>query len=189
MPELAEIYLLKRFLDKNFKNETLTSFNFTNISKFHKKPPKYFKEFQQDLNLVLTNITRKGKILILNFNNKWWLGIHFGLHGFLRTDNIIVKNYDNNSKNISIINNPSTLFKFQFTLDKDLNMLRKLIKIYRRSDINKLPEEDIIQYDKYFKYITFLTNNKKNKELEDKKNIHKQIQLNKNEMYKHILPK
>ena len=100
MPELAEIYLLKNFLDKNFKNETLTSFNFTNISKFHKKPPNFLKEFQQDLDLVLTNINRKGKILILNFNNKWWLCIHFGLHGFLRTDNIIVKNYDNNSKNI-----------------------------------------------------------------------------------------
>ena len=151
-------------------------------------------EYKEDLFFYSkTPIKNRNRLKMLYQNdNRYFYKINYNskLHSdsSLKIFNNIIE-ADSNSKNISIINNPSTLFKFQFTLDKDLNMLRKLIKIYRRSDINKLPEEDIIQYDKYFKYITFLTNNKKNKKLEDKKNIHKQIQLNKNEMYKHILPK
>lgn len=100
MPELAEIHLLSKFVNKNYKDKTLKDFDFTNISKFKKKKPNGLDDFQKDLSLKLTKIDRKGKILILEFNSKWWICIHFGLHGFLRTQNIIVKNYDNSTKNI-----------------------------------------------------------------------------------------
>lgn len=100
MPELAEIHLLSKFVNKNYKDKTLKDFDFTNISKFKKKKPTGLDDFQKDLSLKLTKIDRKGKILILEFNSKWWICIHFGLHGFLRTQNIIVKNYDNSTKNI-----------------------------------------------------------------------------------------
>jgi len=119
MPELAEIYLLKKFLKKNYKDKTLVSFKFNENSKFNKKPPKGLDHFQKHLHLKLTNIKRKGKILILIFDDKWWLCIHFGLHGFLRTNkkdnNRILENYDNSSKNIHGV--------FKFTNDVILNFV------------------------------------------------------------------
>lgn len=115
MPELAEIYLLKKFIKKNYINDSLESFEFNSNSKFSKKSPINFKDFQKDLSLKLTKIKRKGKILILNFDDKWWLCIHFGLHGFLRSDNIIVKNYDNSTKKIHGV--------FKFTNNKVLNFV------------------------------------------------------------------
>ena len=118
MPELPEIYLVKQFLDKEYKGKILESFKFTSNSKFSKKSPKFLKEFQQDLNLVLTKIDRKGKLLILEFEKKWWLCIHFGLHGFLRTDTMIVENYDKSSKKIHGI--------FKFKDDNVLNFVDQL---------------------------------------------------------------
>tara|TARA_B110000259_G_scaffold182335_1_gene225804 strand:+ start:7916 stop:8740 length:825 start_codon:yes stop_codon:yes gene_type:complete len=118
MPELAELYLITTFLNDNYKNKNLVSFKFNEISKFNKKPPQFLEQFQKDINLKLTDIKRKGKILILVFHDKWWICIHFGLHGFLRTnkkDNIILNNYDNNKKNIHGI--------FNFENDVSLNFV------------------------------------------------------------------
>ena len=67
MPELAEIYLLKKFIKKNYINDRLESFEFNSNSKFSKKIPTNLKEFQKDLSLKLTKIKRKGKILILKY--------------------------------------------------------------------------------------------------------------------------
>ena len=99
MPELPEVELLSRYLNKYFKNKDLNKFEFKK-GKFNKKSPDKFNNFHNDLSFKLTEISRKGKVLILNFDNKWWTCIHFGLHGFLRSNNIIVKNYDNPNKSI-----------------------------------------------------------------------------------------
>ena len=99
MPELPEVELLSRYLNKYFKNKELNKFEFKK-GKFNKKSPDKFNDFSDNLPLKLTEISRKGKVLILNFDNKWWICIHFGLHGFLRSNNIIVKNYDNDNKSI-----------------------------------------------------------------------------------------
>lgn len=116
----------------------------------------------------------------INYNSK--LHTNSSLKLF---NNIIQAN--SQSKEISIINNPSTLFKFQFKLETDLNILTKIIKVYRKSDILKyLSEEDILKYEKYFKYITFLDNKNRTRELENKKDIHKEIQNAKDKMYEQI---
>lgn len=99
MPELPEVELLSRYLNKYYKNKELINFDFVK-GKFNKKHPNDYTKFINDLPFKLTQINRKGKVLILNFDNKWWICIHFGLHGFLRSNNIIVNKYDNDSKSI-----------------------------------------------------------------------------------------
>ena len=78
MPELPEVELLSKHLNQHFKNNKLTEFIFKK-GKFNEiKKPDKFNDFLIDLPLNLNKIDRKGKVLILNFDDKWWIRIHFG---------------------------------------------------------------------------------------------------------------
>lgn len=147
-------------------------------------------EYNEDLffysNKHVNNSSRL-KMLYKN-NDRYFYKIKFNsrLHkkSSLKIFNNVIKS---DNKDISIINNPSTLFKFHLKLDHDLDIIKKVMKIYTKTDISEfLPEKDRAHYDKYFKYITFLSNKSKNKELEDKKDIHKQIELGKNNMFNEL---
>ena len=134
MPELPEVELLSKYLNTYFKDKTLINFDFIK-GKFNKTHPINFKEFQDMLPLKLTEINRKGKILILNFDNKWWLCIHFGLHGFLRTNNMIIENYDNNKKSINGIMTFTNDIKLNYV---DTTGFGSSFKFFNKeNDINK----------------------------------------------------
>ena len=67
----------------------------------------------------------------------------------------------NSNNPIQVINNPSSLFQFEFKLDNDIHLLSKVINVYSKKNIHecdtyKLSPTDIAKYEKNFKYITFL---------------------------------
>ena len=151
-------------------------------------------EYHEDLFFYSNNlIQNKPRLKLLYENgNKYFYKINYNskLHtnSSLKLFNDIIET-NSQTKQISVINNPSTLFKFQFKLDDNLNLLKEVIKVYKKSEIEKLLGGDIVQYEKYFKYITFLDDKDKKKELEnikEKKDIHKEVNSYKKVMFEKL---
>jgi formamidopyrimidine-DNA glycosylase len=82
MPELPEVRYLVDYLLFHCKNE-----RFENIEikkgryKVHGEPD-HLSEFKKSLPMKLTNVEHKGKTMVFNFENKWWIISKLGMMGW-----------------------------------------------------------------------------------------------------------
>jgi formamidopyrimidine-DNA glycosylase len=81
MPELPDLQIFARNLEKRFKNKTLKSLQLL----VTKKANASEQEIQDALEgHQLANVSREGKTIQLHFKNKQVLGLHLMLHGELK---------------------------------------------------------------------------------------------------------
>jgi len=81
MPELPDLQIFARDLEKRFKNKTLKSLQLL----VTKKANASEQEMQDALEgHQLANVSREGKTIQLHFKNKQVLGLHLMLHGELK---------------------------------------------------------------------------------------------------------
>ena len=84
MPELPEVEVVKNFLKSNFNHKRIQKIKIINKKLRYEIKPSISKYF---VNLIITKICRRGKYLILLFNNKFTLLIHLGMTGYFRISN------------------------------------------------------------------------------------------------------
>lgn len=103
MPELPEVNYLSQTIIKHCKGKTLESIELLKGRYVKHGPPKHFKEFIQNLPLVLTDVIQKGKVMALCFNNECIIS-RLGLTGWW---------YINKDKPSWIHSDPNVVFKFK----------------------------------------------------------------------------
>jgi endonuclease-8 len=81
MPESPEVDYQSNYIAKKFKGKKLTSFKILKGRYKTHGIPSTFKKFKKQLPLKLTHIFRKGKIIIMEFVNNWFLISRLGLTG------------------------------------------------------------------------------------------------------------
>ena len=81
MPELPEVEVVKNFLNSNLSGKRIQKIKILNKKLRYEIKPIITKYF---INLIITKISRRGKYLILLFENKYTLLIHLGMTGYFR---------------------------------------------------------------------------------------------------------
>ena len=78
MPELPEVEVVKRSLEKTIINLTITNIKINNINLRYKVKKD---EIRQTLGLKILNIKRRSKYLIFLFNEDLAMIVHLGMTG------------------------------------------------------------------------------------------------------------
>ncbi len=81
MPELPEVEVVKNFLNSNFNGKRIQKIKILNKKLRYEIKTNITKHF---INLIITKIFRRGKYLILLFENKYTLLVHLGMTGYFR---------------------------------------------------------------------------------------------------------
>ena len=81
MPELPDLAVISKNLNKRFAGQKLAAFNVFNHQKLNAPASEYKSNLE---NQVLESVERNGKELLLTFSNKKRLGIHLMLKGRIR---------------------------------------------------------------------------------------------------------
>ena len=81
MPELPEVEVVKNFLNSNLSGKRIQKIKILNKKLRYEIKPIITKYF---IDLIITKISRRGKYLILLFENKYTLLIHLGMTGYFR---------------------------------------------------------------------------------------------------------
>ena len=81
MPELPEVETVKNFLSSNFNGKRIQKIKIIDKKLRYEIKPNIAKYF---INLIITKIYRRGKYLILLFENNYTLLIHLGMTGYFR---------------------------------------------------------------------------------------------------------
>ena len=81
MPELPEVEVVKNFLSSNFNGKRIQKTKIINKKLRYEIKSNIAKKI---INLIIKKIYRKGKYLILLFENNYSLLIHLGMTGYFR---------------------------------------------------------------------------------------------------------
>jgi DNA-formamidopyrimidine glycosylase len=73
MPEGPEVTTIKDGLNRLLKNKTLVSITFPEGSKFLKKTPPQYNEFNKNLPIKIKEVKSKGKLIYFVFENGWYM--------------------------------------------------------------------------------------------------------------------
>ena len=125
------------------------------------------------------NLNSRIKLLYQD-NHRYFYKINYNSNIHTKSSLELFNGLLNSNNPIQVINNPSSLFQFEFKLDNDIHLLSKVINVYSKKNIHecdtyKLSPTDIAKYEKNFKYITFL---KDRTPIIEKRNVIKAIQNN-----------
>jgi formamidopyrimidine-DNA glycosylase len=148
MVEGPEASFLAYYISKNFKGRVLKDVIIRRGRYKHHGPPVNFKGFRDGLPLKLLDVYKKGKMILMLFENNWFLIAKMGMVGWFyrpsdkpiyAAEPNIVFEFDNGSLYFSDFRNFGTL---TFTQD--------IYTVY--SEINKLAP-DILSYETTFKSV------------------------------------
>ena len=147
MPELPEVEVVKNFLNLNFNGMQVQKIKIINKKLRYEIKSNISKNF---INLIITKIFRRGKYLILLFENESSLLIHLGMTGFFRV-----------SQEIKLSKHDHLIFYFK-TKVLIFNDIRKFgfikyyspDKVFKSSHLLKIgPEPLSSEFNfRYFKY-------------------------------------
>ena len=101
MPELPEVEILKKSLNRNIKFTKITKTKINNVNLRYKVPKHLNKVLKGQ---IIENISRISKYLILHLSSKKILLIHLGMSGTIH----IVRNNNNRNTNASFYNSSTT---------------------------------------------------------------------------------
>jgi len=82
MPEGPEAAYIATFINKEFKNKTLTHINILKGRYINHGPPAHYKEFLQALPLKLLKVEKKGKVIFMHFEGEWCIISKLGMTGW-----------------------------------------------------------------------------------------------------------
>mgnify|MGYP001251913363 FL=1 len=117
MPELPEVEIVKKSLDRKIKNKKIIKVVVRNRNLRIKIPTNFDKFLEKK---VIKKVTRFSKYLILNFSNETYCLIHLGMTG---TIHIVEKNHINKITNLS--------FYSYINLPKKHNHVEMIFKNFR----------------------------------------------------------
>lgn len=103
MPEGPEVYYLTEYICRNFRNKRLKNIT---IHKGRYKihgPPEHFNEFKNSLSLSLKNVYKKGKVIVLCFEDDWYMIVKLGIAGWFFT----------REEKPEIMNSENIIFEFE----------------------------------------------------------------------------
>ena len=138
MPELPEVEVVKKSLEKSIINLTIKSVKINDLNLRYKVKKHDFKKI---IDLKILKIERKSKYLLFFFGKKFVMIVHLGMTG-----KFFINKNDKNQKTSFYYNNEDKNNKHDrviFTLNKNLkliyNDIRKFgfIKILLTKDISK----------------------------------------------------
>jgi formamidopyrimidine-DNA glycosylase len=82
MTEGPEATHLGKFISRHFKGKRLSKISIVGGRYKHHGAPARMKEFQQQFPATLTDVYKKGKMLLLIFNNGWFIIAKMGMTGW-----------------------------------------------------------------------------------------------------------
>jgi len=169
MPELPEVEILKKSLNRNIKFTKITKTKINNVNLRYKVPKHLNKVLKGQ---IIENISRISKYLILHLSSKKILLIHLGMSGTIH----IVRNNNNRNTNASFYNSsnlPEKHNHIEITLNNNLKLIYNdprrfgYFKILSNKFIHQPPLKNLgpdpFSSSFNFKYIdNYIKNKKKN---------------------------
>ncbi len=157
MPELPEVEVVKNFLYSNFNGKRIQKIKIINKKLRYEIKSNIAKNF---INLIIKNIYRRGKYLILSFENGSSLLVHLGMTGYFRVST---------NKKLIKHDHITFYFKSKFLIYNDIRKFG-FIKFYKPRELTTSrhltrigPEPFTREYNfNYFKLHSKKTTNIKN---------------------------
>lgn len=167
MPELPEIEVLKRSLNRNIKLTKINKIKINNPNLRYKVPINLNNSLKGQ---IIKNVTRISKYLIFNIKNKKKLLVHLGMSGTIH----VIKNHNKKNSNASFYNQrdlPEKHNHIVIDLSKNLKLIYNdprrfgYFKLLNNNFINEKPFNqlgpDPFKLDFNFLYIKKYIKNKK----------------------------
>lgn len=151
MPEAPEISYLSKYISHGCKNRSLKSVKIMRGRYIKHGAPANFNKFVESLPLKLTEVSKKGKMLILHFDKDWFIISKLGLTGWWYVDKETPQ-WMNAEPNLQFNFNGKTLYYIDtlsygtLTFSNDKKILEK--------ELNKLaPEIENVSLQEVFSRI------------------------------------
>jgi len=149
MPEAPEISHLNKYILHNCKNRSLKSVKIMKGRYVKHGAPANFNKFVESLPLKLTDVSKKGKMTVLHFENDWFIISKLGLTGWWYVDKESPK-WMNTTPNLQFNFNGKTLYYIDtlsygtLTFSNDKNLLEKEYNKLA-PDVNDVTLNEIIE--------------------------------------------